>query len=233
MSKFRPETDLRVEAGTAVNPSYEVHQVRWTKKALGKIGEHVRMARKWLDDNPNWCPNFVHAAPKPLNEEHGAEAGGGRSTPEATPAEIPYVWADAKTSQAQRTAAWVWPEADPTTGVPPVPRRRDGDFGSGIAPPKHDPITITNADGTPYVFPPSSDDEEPVDKNMPKRLMNELMDEGSFIPVTYEDSRRLKRAAARTSYRAAIEKYRAELKTRAERRGAKPRQASSDAPKTE
>ena len=74
VSKFRPDVALQVGAAT-VNPSYEVHQVRWSRQAMGKISEHVRLAKRWLEDNPEWHPDLVNAAPNP---RPGARLGHGR-----------------------------------------------------------------------------------------------------------------------------------------------------------
>ena len=82
VSKFKPEVALTIDEATKVNPSYEVHQVKWSRKALGQLGWHVQRAREWLDDNPDWHPAFVYATPKQITHELNEEIGGG-STPEA------------------------------------------------------------------------------------------------------------------------------------------------------
>ncbi len=76
-----------------MNPSYQVHQIKWSRKAASQLSEHVQRARKWLDDNPDWHPEFVHTAPK-----HYAEKIGEGSTSPAA-----YPWPDPKESQAQRS----------------------------------------------------------------------------------------------------------------------------------
>ena len=38
---FKPEVALKLREATAVNPSFEVHQVKWSRKALGLLSGHV------------------------------------------------------------------------------------------------------------------------------------------------------------------------------------------------
>ena len=66
---FKPEVAQRLREATAVNPAFEVHQVKWSRKALGLLSGHVYRAREWLDANPDWHPAFVYAAPKPIAPE--------------------------------------------------------------------------------------------------------------------------------------------------------------------
>ena len=192
VSKFKPEVALKIDEATKVNPSYEVHQVKWSRKALGQIGWHVQRAREWLDDNPDWHPAFVYATPKQITHELHEEFGGG-STPEAKA----YAWPETKESQAQRGNV--------------IPPRKEGGAGASAAPPPRDKITVTRADGTPYEFSASSGDEiDPVTQkavNMPKKLMSPFMAVGSFTPVTRKDSRQVKKDAARTSYRLALSAF--------------------------
>ena len=72
--------------------------------------------------------------------------------------------------------------------------------------------TITGADGTPYVFSDSSGDEVDPDTqkpvHMPKKIMSPFMEPGSIVPVTYGESRRVKRAAGTSSYAAALASFR-------------------------
>ena len=102
---------MTVGGTSTVNPSYEVHQVRWSRKALGQLGEHVQRAWRWLEDNAGWHPSFVHAAPMQDTEEIG-----GGSTPEAKA----YAWPEPKESQAQRKNL--------------EPLRRGGGAGASAAP---------------------------------------------------------------------------------------------------
>ncbi len=202
-AKFRPLLTVNVEGPSTVNPSYEVHQVKWSRKALGQLSQHVQRARRWLVDNPTWHPNFEHATPK--QEVDGI---GGGNTPKAKA----YAWPDPKESQAQR-------KLDQPPSGRAVPK---------TAPPPTGKITVTNADGTPYEFPASSDDEtDPATGKavaMPRKLMSPYMEVGSLAPVTWKQSREVRKAAARTSYKIALETYRAATQARMKRR-----EASNDA----
>ena len=141
----------------------------------------------------------MHAAlyPPPGAEQHDEAVGGG-STPEAAATAVPYTWPSREEAAAQQRRA---SEAAPSTGK----------------------VTVTNADGTPYEFSDSSGDETAlVNKGgpLPQKLVSPFMEAGadrSFTPVTWQESRRIKRALAKTSFQAALAAYRRAQLARAER----------------
>ena len=47
VSKFKPALGV-VLGGAGVSPSLEVHQAKWTKKAMGQVAARARRAKAWL-----------------------------------------------------------------------------------------------------------------------------------------------------------------------------------------
>ena len=56
VSKFKPGTAIQMGAipgkAAAANDWYEVHQVKWTRKALSEVSDFTRTSCRWLEENP-------------------------------------------------------------------------------------------------------------------------------------------------------------------------------------